>query len=102
MQHQNHLKAMISSFKRVMKPSTLMVARSALSLTLTQICSTQGIQVKLQGIKSILRASISEGDTGTQVHTRHVEEKNGTEVKRTYISSLGLLCTYDKNVVELG
>jgi hypothetical protein len=68
MQHQNHLKAPISSLKRVMRPSTLIVARSALSLTLTQTCSTQRIHVKPQGIKSILRGSISEGDTGTQVH----------------------------------
>nr|ACN26806.1 unknown [Zea mays] len=37
MQHQNHLKAAISSLKRVMKPSTLVVTRSALSLTLTHI-----------------------------------------------------------------
>ena len=55
---QNHLKAPISSLKRVMRPSTLIVARSALSLTLTQTCSTQRIHVKHQVIKSILRGSI--------------------------------------------
>jgi len=70
MQHQNHLKAAISSFKRVTKPSTLIVARSALSLTLTQICSTQGISTSNSKESNLFwRASISEGDTLVHKYT---------------------------------
>jgi len=41
MEHHSHLKAAISSLKRVMMPSTLIVDRLALSLTLTHTCNTQ-------------------------------------------------------------
>jgi hypothetical protein len=98
MQHQNHLKAAISSLKRVMKPSTLIVARSALSLTLTHICSYTRDPRQTERNQIYFGCS-NIGDTGKYAACRR---KGGHEVKRTYISSLGLLCTYDKNVVELG
>ena len=90
MEHHSHLKAAISSLKRVMMPSTLIVDRLALSLTLTHTCNTQGSHVIISHEPARMLASISE-DWYSYIIIQNVQRKMAQGKENVHFQSLPLV-----------